>query len=77
MIKNIRVFCQLLVDDGIPATDWSQARDITDVASYALSDTKGDVTFSHNWNTQEGTESRHVVKMLPQGTRGIDMVSPQ
>lgn len=76
ILHNVRDFCRLLVEGGqIDAAGWSSGRDMSKMTSYALSDIMGDVTFSKNWNTQKGTENRHILKLLPQGTCGINMVS--
>ena len=74
MLKNIRDFCRLLVDERSPAGEWSSARNMTLTVSYALSDIMGDVTFSRNWETQSSSKNRHILSLLPQGTCGINMV---
>ena len=74
-LKNVRTFCRHLIDEHTP-NEWSQARDLTEWTSYALSDIMGDNTFSRNWNMMESKDNRGIIDVLAKGVAGLHMVHP-
>jgi hypothetical protein len=73
MLRNVRTFCQMLLDQH-PKDDWNSAKDMTQLVAYVTSDIMGDLTFSRNWNMLKSEENRYILDLLPQGVRGINMV---
>lgn len=73
MIRNIRTFCRMLVDN--PANDdWNSAKDMTTLVAYVTSDIMSDATFSRNWNMLNSKENRYIVELLATGVLGVNMV---
>ena len=73
MLKNMGTFFEGLLDsEHVGKPGWHSPRNMTEMISYVLSDIMGDITFSRNWETQKSTTNRHILKLLTQGTMGIN-----
>lgn len=74
ILTNIGSLCNVLYDHKDSKAEWSSPKNMTSLVSYAVSDIKGDVTFSRSWNAQNSAKNRHLLELLPQGTCGINLV---
>jgi cytochrome P450 len=75
VLKNVRIFCDKLIDEGEPANKdgWYTQRDMSAWTGYVTSDTMGDVTFNRNWNVLQSSENRGILEILPQGVSGLNL----
>ena len=73
ILKNIRYFCDQLVDSG--KDGWGSARDMSKYVGYLVSDIMGDITFSKSWEVQQRPDNRDLLVSLPEGVAGIHLVS--
>ncbi|KAL8770192.1 MAG: hypothetical protein Q9209_004034 [Squamulea sp. 1 TL-2023] len=73
ILRNIRVFCDLLVDGEGDEAGWSSPRDMTKRVGWLVSDIMGDITFSKNWNVQKEARWRKFVEDGPLGVAGIHL----
>ncbi|KAJ6035840.1 hypothetical protein N7540_000119 [Penicillium herquei] len=54
-------------------SSWGHPHDLTTTIKCLLSDIMGDVTFSRHWNMQSSPRNRHILSLMAQGTRGINL----
>lgn len=72
ILKNIRHFCDVLVDGD--SEGWSSSRDMSRVVGYLISDIMGDITFSKSFDVQRKPDNRDVLSSLPKAVAGIHLV---
>ena len=85
IIKNIRAFCRKLSckdDFKIQgqqgekrlSTGWQMAKNIFTWTKYLTFDILGDLCFSYNCKMLDSTENHYMLKVLPAGTKGLNIV---
>lgn len=85
VLRNIRVFTQKIgeVDDlktpveqeNREQTYWSSPRNMTDWCGYLSFDIMGDICFSGGFDMLQSEENRFILKVLPEGVNGLNIVS--
>ncbi|KAL8788329.1 MAG: hypothetical protein Q9213_001726 [Squamulea squamosa] len=73
ILRNTRVFCDLLIDGELDEAEWSSPKDMTQRVGWLVSDIMGDITFSKNWNVQKEARWRKFVEDGPLGVAGIHL----
>ncbi|KAL8715436.1 MAG: hypothetical protein Q9220_000770 [cf. Caloplaca sp. 1 TL-2023] len=72
LLVSVHKFINIL-DRGLIAGQWSQARNMTEWMAYLASDILGDVTFSRNWNLLESEENRNIPAVVAEGLGGLNL----
>jgi hypothetical protein len=83
ILRNIRMFCEAMdpansKPDGVTSTDekgWSDTRNMTDWADYLSFDIMSDICFSASFNMLRSETNRYILKVLPEGVNGLNVVS--
>ncbi|GAQ42208.1 hypothetical protein AtubIFM55763_003598 [Aspergillus tubingensis] len=88
ILQNVRALCTALTipadpyplknnedptTEKDPSFSWGRTHDLTTTIKCLLSDIMGDVTFSRHWNMQSSPRNRHILSLMAQGTRGINL----
>ncbi|KAL8951794.1 MAG: hypothetical protein Q9222_002243 [Ikaeria aurantiellina] len=72
LLISVQKFIRIL-DDGLIAEEWSEARNMTQWMAYLSSDILGDLTFSRNRNLLESEDNRNIPEVVAQGLGGLNL----
>ena len=82
VLRNVRTFCNLIgkgansadVSNGAAQKPWSAPKNMTDWSDYLSFDVMGDICFSGSFGMLEKEDNRYVLRVLPEGVNGFNMV---
>ena len=86
VLVNVRNFCQKMVcEDGFeskgqgqmegsPLTRWGRANNMSLWTAYLTFDVMGDICFSQSFNMLESSDNHYMLKVLPAGVQGLNIV---
>ena len=85
VLRNVRKFCVQLGETSQTSVDvksgsdrvprWSQPKNMTDWSDYLAFDIMGDICFSGGFNMLGEATNRYILRVLPEGVNGLNIVS--
>ena len=87
VLKNVRNFCSKMIRRGTPSScddgqsdgkssqmTWGPAKNMTHWTGCLTFDVMGDLCFSHSFDMLESKANQYMLKVLPAGVQGLNMV---
>lgn len=83
VLRNIRIFCEALGKSSLghdsqildEKEGWSEPRNMTDWCGFLSFDIMGDICFSSSFGMLRSTVNRYILRVLPEGVNGLNVVS--